>query len=154
MLRKYLRLGTGVYNMKTRSEIAVSKLKKLVKLIDYKLEYSSSGVGGIYQPATRTILITRKQPTLCLMATLLHELGHHFYECALSKSKVAQIDKSYERSNNNRPLSELDIETILTTEKQAWIMGRSVAKILHIKLGKWYEDEYKINYATYVRELK
>lgn len=116
-----------------------SSIRLYCKTIRIKLEFSAVDGDGAYVPARRLIRVDPELSEANTIAVLLHELGHLLDDTILNKEKFREVEKAY-TSLHKRKLRPGHKKTIIRTEVRAWEYGRVVAKILGIRLGKWYDS--------------
>ena len=92
-------------------------------------------------PAKRIIRIDEEQSDVDKIASLLHELGHAIDELTnINEKKIAELEDAYKVVYTAKRISSKRKRTVLSHERKAWKIGRAIAKVLKIRLGKWYTD--------------
>ena len=110
------------------------------KAIRIKVVYTSKeDSDGTYLPTLREIRLDPDLSESTMIAALLHELGH-VLDCTLLRGKTfRQMEKAYTRIYT-RKYTKRQKQIVLKAERRAWGYGKVIAKILGIRLGKWYDD--------------
>lgn len=131
------------------------------KLLDYakicKVEVYIDDLAYAYaewSPVDRSIYIfTKKMPKYKIIYNFLHELGH-FEEDQRDKKEINLINRSYNKYNDDKPLSLREEQAILNEENRAWENGREIAKRFQIKLGSRYDTLKLSSLETYKHNFK
>ncbi len=111
-------------------------IRLYTKAIQLRLEFKETPYGGVFFPSRRLIRIDPGLSESKTVAALLHELGHVLDDTIVSSKKFRQMEKAYAGAYSKQ--SKKQAEVVYRTELRAWEYGRVVAKILGIKVGKWY----------------
>lgn len=83
-----------------------------------------------------------------ILATILHELGHHEDDCNTPKEDP-HLAGAYIKLDKNEPLTLNQKIKVRACEDRAWYYARGIAKKLDIKLGPWFDKEEKEALKTY-----
>lgn len=113
------------------------RLNNFANTLGIKIEYAENDSEGSFSQAHRKI---RVDVGLCEaedIATILHELGHAMDTLLVTPTISKHIEKAYEVVYNRKPTRRQQ-SLVMGCEKRAWLYGRSIAKQLKIRLGKWY----------------
>lgn len=114
-------------------------LQIYAKVIGIKIQFTNYEQDGCWIPSARKVKIDPNMSQMDEISTILHELGH-------------AIDDAFEMSGGQGPLDEAYIamyaekatkpqkKLVIKAERKAWENGRVIAKLLGIRLGKWYTD--------------
>lgn len=94
---------------------------------------------GSYSHTRRRITIDPDLPPAMEIAVLLHELGHAIDMASIKAPKMKVIDNIYYDFDRGTKSSKKR-SVVLDMEKRAWYYGRAIAKMLRIRLGKWYDS--------------
>lgn len=112
-------------------------LKKYAKSIGFKIIYRYQDTDGIVVPTRNYISIDKELSESDEIAALLHELGHTMDDSIKYLERFKHIEKAYGAVYRDK-YSKTQLRLVLETEKRAWKYGEAIAKLLHIRLGKWY----------------
>lgn len=115
----------------------IRRLELFSKALGVKVEYAPEDGEGSFSPATRKIRIDPELSEAEEIATFLHELGHAVDDMLIDDKVYALIDKAYTIVYDKK-VSKKQQALVVNCEKRAWQYGRSIAKQLKIRLGKWY----------------
>lgn len=117
----------------------LQKLELYAKAIKFKILYVKYDGDGAYIPSKRLIKIDEDLSESDIIGTLLHELGHvadsHSF---LSNGASNNLEKAYTATYKKKNPTNKQIKLVLECEKRAWKEAETIAKLLKIKLGKWY----------------
>ncbi len=116
-------------------------IKAYCSAIHLSLEFSNKDDEGAYIPSLRKIRVDPDLPESSQLAVLLHELGHVLDDTLLAKKKFRQMERAYMKVYSHK-CSKKQKRVVYRAELRAWEYGRVIAKILDIRLGKWY-DKYR-----------
>jgi hypothetical protein len=117
-----------------------------------RLRISYSSGGSCYRPDLRWIYIEKGQDNTEELAAILHELGHDLDNNIVNYCNNKELRKSYFSIYAKSSTLEQDA-LVLECEARAWKYGRSIAKMLGIRLGSWFTKEESTCLAEY-RNIK
>lgn len=129
------RLGRKQVTLKHYDEY-LRRLKQYTKASGIKLWIDD--MESSYSPAARRLRLDTDAPQTHIIASFLHELGHSIDDTVVpkaSKSLAKAYNAVYKEKNTPNQL-----RLVIECEKRAWDFGVKIAKILKIRLGKWYDD--------------
>jgi len=127
----------------------IKKLLRLSKALGIKVAFIHYPGNGAWHPAVNKISVDRDLEGTELVSTILHELGHVVDDLAnRSDREWRKLDKAYSKVYKNKA-STKQLRLVLKHERRAWTFGREIARLLKIKLGKWYDRDEKDSIADY-----
>jgi hypothetical protein len=112
------------------------------------VEYKQEDGDGAYVPSRRLIRIDPDLNDSFQVAVFLHELGHHLDDRLVHEKYLDRVNKAYTAFYAEKH-TKRHLKLIRETEERAWEYGRTVAKIVKIRLGKWYDDAQKLCLESY-----
>lgn len=127
----------------------LQKLEIYAKAINIKIEYREYPNDGAYYPTRKVIKLDDSMSDSEEIATFLHELGHCMDETF--NDTPQSLQNAYINIYENKA-TELQKEMVVECEKRAWKNGREIAKLIHIRLGAWYDECEKRSINTYRKE--
>lgn len=123
----------------------LARLKKYTKASGIKLWLDD--MESSYSPAARRLRLDTDLEQTHVIASFLHELGHSLDDSLAARSSRS-LDKAYTAIYKEKHTPK-QMDLVIECEKRAWEYGRKIAKILKIRLGKWYDDYQKECLAAY-----
>ncbi len=108
-----------------------------------------TGNDNVWRPATNKIIIEEDLEGEELIATLLHELGHHLADSLYYDKGFEFLEVSYLKVYKDRKITKDQLRTVVKCEQRAWDCGEAIARMLKIKLGPWYYKEAKSSVESY-----
>lgn len=124
----------------------LSKLTHYATSLGLKITIKPYIDDGAYIPTRNEIVADNTSSQSKRIAVLLHEFGHHL-DLYLSSHTYDAIDEAY---SAKKP-SKIQRKLIIECEKIAWSKGRTIAKMLKIPLGKWFDETEKDCLSTYMQ---
>lgn len=115
----------------------IQRLERFAKVLGIKVEYAPEDGEGSYSPAHKKIKIDPDLSPSEEVATFLHELGHAVDDMLIDDKVYALIDEAYTLVYKDK-VTPKQQALVMNCERRAWQYGRSIAKQLKIRLGKWY----------------
>lgn len=115
----------------------LKRLETFAKALGIKIEYAPEDGEGSFSPAHKKIRIDPDLGPSDEVATILHELGHAVDDMLIDDKVYALLDQAYSLVYEDK-VSKKQQALVMNCEKRAWQYGRSIAKQLKIRLGKWY----------------
>ncbi len=116
----------------------LKSIRAYCKASKLKLELRACAYDGLFIPSRSIVRVDPDLSETVKIAALLHELGH-FMDYRISPNATwAEIEKAYVRCEEKHRDAKYK-RIVVRTEMRAWDYGRVVAKILGIRLGKWYD---------------
>jgi hypothetical protein len=129
-------------------ELYIDKLKAYAKACEISIVYRTEPCDGAYIPTRREVVLDPDLEESTEVAVLLHELGHSLDDSLFTKTYDRKLDRALTAADNGTATPE-QVEMVIECEKRAWVYGRSIAKRLRIRLGKWYDKEESNNLLSY-----
>jgi hypothetical protein len=121
----------------------LDSLKLYAKALKIKVEYKHGDFeGGEYHHHVRVLRLEPDLSESQEIACFLHELGHAFDESACDYNYVKNLSKAYLAFYEDRA-TPLQVAGVLKCEREAWRYAEIIAKLLKIKLGKWFYKNKK-----------
>lgn len=103
------------------------------------VDFSPKNEECMWIPSTRKIKLDPEMSESEEIATLLHELGHVLDDAFDMLGNVNEVQKAYECIYTNK-FTKKQKRLVLKAERLAWSNGKKIAKLLKIRLGKWYTE--------------
>lgn len=128
-----------------------NKILFYAKAMGIKMEFKDVDCGGQYMPSRRRIQIDKDLTQVEEIGVMLHELGHALDDHLIAIPGFTSIDRAY-RAVYNKKYSPNQLRIVVECEKRAWKYGKVIAKMLNIRLGKWYDKCTRAAVADYRRE--
>lgn len=132
----------------------VRRCKAYAKASGIKVIYKDGDYdGGEYDPHRRILRLETELSESSEIACFLHELGHSIDDVwAHSNTFTDKLSKAY-TNTYKLDATQAQIKLVIECEKRAWKLGRSIAKLLKIRLGKWYTDWERYGVSDYRKNV-
>lgn len=121
------------------------------KAIGIKMDFSAYNGNGAWMVAARKIKIDPDMSESEEIATILHELGHVMddtFQMSKSPNEVIDAYSCIYTGTYTKKQKRL----VIKAERLAWANGRKIAKLLKIRLGKWYTDVQRTSINAYKKD--
>lgn len=118
----------------------MSRLENFTRMLGIKLVRRAQDSEGSYSRQSRTIQLDEDNSEVQDVAVLLHELGHAVDEMLIDDKIRKTINEAYALVYRTK-VSKNQRNLVMNNEVRAWMYGRSIARQLKIRLGKWYSDQ-------------
>lgn len=123
----------------------VNSLHKFAYMLGIKIVYEGDE-DGVYVPSRNLIRISPDLSQTEEVASLIHELGHVIDFLFMPRNINTEL--AYSKIYKYK-VSKNEIKLVVKSEKLAWNLGRIIARILGIPLGKWYTLQEKESIKGY-----
>lgn len=117
----------------------LQKLNNYADALGIKIKYTDIDDEGSYSPHMKRINVDPNLTQSMELSVLIHELGHASDETIVGPNYDESLDDAY-RVVYHYKHSKKQLNIVIEAEKRAWLYGRTIAKMLKIPLGKWYDD--------------
>lgn len=118
------------------------------KVNGVSIDFSAKNEECVWIPSSRKIKIDPDMSEAEEIASLLHELGHVIDDAFEMSKSYNELHEAYLCIYTNK-FTKKQKRLVLKAERLAWANGRKIAKLLKIRLGKWYTDVQKISINSY-----
>lgn len=116
----------------------LDSLKLYSKALKIKVEYKHGDFeGGEYHHHTRVLKLEPDLADSQEIACFLHELGHALDETLSGVKYTKALSKAYLAFYRGQA-SPLQTAGVVKCEKDAWKYAEVIAKLLKIRLGRWF----------------
>lgn len=129
----------------------LGKLNNYASALGITIRYTDIDDEGAYSPHTKRINIHPDLPNSMELGVLLHELGHAGDATIVGPNHDETLDYAYQEMHHYKH-SKKQLKIVIQAEERAWTYGRTIAKMLKIPLGKWYDEVEKECLNTYKKE--
>lgn len=129
--------------------VYIKLLKSYARAHGIKVQYPNMPDCADYNDACNRIRLDKELPEKVLIATFLHELGHAIDFLIVAKRRPTRaLYGAYGQVYEGVP-TKGQLAIVLKSEKDAWIHGEAIAKVLKIRLGRWYYKEKELCLKSY-----
>lgn len=129
-------------------EVYIDKLENFANSIGVKIIRGHEPGEGSWSPSKNRIKLDEALSEVDEVSTLLHELGHCIDD-KLFNDYSEDLHRAY-TALYKRKFTKKQLLDVLATEKRAWKLGRKIASMLKIRLGKWYDTIAKLAIKNYI----
>lgn len=125
------------------------RLRAYARGIRVRLTFSCEAASeGVWVPNKRAVRVDSDLTEAQTIAVILHELGHVLDDTLITGKQFRIVNRAYAKYYDLR-CSKKQRQLVKYAEVRAWEYGRVIAKILGIRLGKWYDKESKACLKSY-----
>lgn len=121
------------------------------KAMDIRIDFSPYNGNGAWMVAARKIKIDSEMSEAEEIATILHELGHVLDDAFQMSKSPNEVTDAYTCIYTGK-YTKKQKRLVIKAERLAWANGRKIAKLLKIRLGKWYTDVQKSSINAYKKD--
>lgn len=130
----------------------LDKLNNYADALGIKIKYTDTEDEGSFSSHRKCVKVDGGLSHSGEIATILHELGHASDPNIVGPDNNKSLDDAYAVVYVKKPTNR-QLNLVVEAEEKAWLYGRTIAKMLRIPLGKWYDQEEKESLDTY-KDLK
>lgn len=124
--------------------IYMRKIRRFASMCNVDIEFKSNVDGfGEYSPHQRKVVVDRSLSRCERITTILHELGH-FMDDSKNPDRWNNNHHYYGYDKIENSIKEMSMNqkvVVWECELEAWRNARSLAKMIQIPLGKWFDRD-------------